>query len=85
MKRVLAASFGLALLFAGANVLAAEATGVIESIDATALTLTLADGQTFKLAPEVSVEGLAPGANVTITYEAAADGTMTASAVAPAG
>ena len=61
-----------------------EAKGAITAIDPAAGTVTLADGQVFKLPANFDAASLQVGQEVTITYEAGADGSMEASAVAPA-
>jgi hypothetical protein len=45
--------------------------------------VTLADGQVFKLPAAFDAAALQVGADVTITYEEGADGSMEASAVTP--
>ncbi len=45
-------------------------------------TLVLEDGTTFTLAEGVSMEGLEPGTEVTVSYEDQ-DGTLVATEVAP--
>jgi hypothetical protein len=62
---------------------AEEASGAIQSIDTTAGTVTLADGQTFVLPAGFDTASVAVGDEVTITYEQGADGQMTATAVTP--
>jgi hypothetical protein len=80
MNRLLGAVSALALLTAGGAVLADEATGTIESFDQEAMMLTLDTGETFTLAEDVSIEGLEPGAEVTVAYEEE-DGRFTATAI----
>ena len=57
-----------------------EAAGKIAAADAG--TLILEDGTTFTLAEGVSMEGLEPGTEVTVSYEEQ-DGQLIATEVAP--
>jgi Cu/Ag efflux protein CusF len=78
-RRVSAAVFGAALLAAaaacgGSGPKAAASHGVVRAVDASARTITLehedipgimtAMTMTFEVAPDVSLEGVAPGAKV---------------------
>ena len=85
MNRVMIAA-SAAALFAGSSLaaLAAEVTGAIETIDTTALTVTLDDGNTYVLPPAFDVSNLQIGMRVKIEYEMEADGDLAASAVEPA-
>ena len=65
--------------------LAAEASGAIGSVDATAGTVTLADGTTYILPRGFDAASLQAGSKVKIIFEKGGDGTMTATAVQPAG
>ena len=47
---------------------AAEVTGTIKSMDMSAKTITLANGDTFKLGPSVKTAELKDGQKVTVTY-----------------
>jgi Cu/Ag efflux protein CusF len=76
MKKVFVSIAALAALTASA--FAGEVTGQVQSVDAATRTITLADGTTYTAAEGVSLEGLAAGDNVTVTFE---DGTTNATAV----
>ena len=80
MKTVLSAAAATLALVASA--FAAELSGTVATVDADARMLVLESGETFMLGDEISLEGLAPGTQVVVTYE---DGTTTATAVTPAG
>ena len=58
-----------------------EAAGKIAAVDES--TLILEDGATFVISEGVSVEGLEPGTEVTVSFEEQ-DGQIIATAVAPA-
>ena len=57
---------------------AAEAKGAITAIDPAAGTVTLADGQTYKLPAQFDAASLQVGQDVTITYDQGADRSNTA-------
>jgi outer membrane lipoprotein SlyB len=63
----LAATVFALLLSAGA-VFAAETEGVIKSIDTEQMTITLEDGQTYKLPGEMDVSTLSEGMDVVIAF-----------------
>jgi hypothetical protein len=84
MRKLMIAAGTAAMLAASTiSAYAAEATGTIQAIDPAAGTVTLADGKVFKLPAEFDAAMLQVGADVTITYEEGADGSMQASAVTP--
>lgn len=84
MNKLLTAASAAALLAASSlSVLAAEASGMIASIDAEAGTVTLDSGQTFVLPASVEAASLEAGQQVTITYEESSDGKLNASEVTP--
>lgn len=60
---------------------AADVTGTVAAVDATAGTVTLEDGTTYTLPAGFDANTLAAGAQVILTVE---DGTTTVTAVAPA-
>lgn len=70
MKK-LASIAGAAAFLAGSSLaaFAAEATGVITSVDPVAGTIMLDNGNTYVLPPEIDIAMLAAGAQVTVTYE----------------
>lgn len=82
-KLIIAASAAAMLAASTVAGYAAEAKGAITAIDPAAGTVTLADGQVFKLPAEFDAASLQVGQDVTITYEQGADGSMAASAVTP--
>ena len=83
-KLMIAASAAALLTASSLAALAAEASGSIANVDASAGTVTLDNGQTFTLPAGLDAASLQPGQQVTITYEESADGKMTASELAPA-
>lgn len=60
---------GVLMALASAAAFAAEAEGQIRSIDAENLTITLDDGNTYKLPGEVDMSGIAEGMNIIIAYD----------------
>jgi hypothetical protein len=80
---MVAASAAAMLAASSLSALAAEASGAITSIDAQAGTVTLADGNTYVLPTPEDAAALQVGQEVTITFEAGADGKNMASEVAP--
>ncbi len=76
MKKILATLVATAAFVASAY--AGEVEGVVKTYDEATKTITLEDAQVFTLAEGVTVEGLAPGAKVKITFD---DATKAASAV----
>ena len=85
MRKLIIAA-GAAAMLAASTVSgwAEEAKGAISAIDPAAGTVTLADGKVYKLPADFDAASLQVGQEVTITFEAGADGTNTASAVTPA-
>lgn len=83
MKKFLGAVSALALFAAVGVANAEEATGTVSTIDETTNMLTLEDGTQYMLGEGVSTEGLAPGTEVTVTFEEQ-DGQRTATQVQPA-
>jgi hypothetical protein len=84
MRKLMAAAGAAAILAATSfGALAAEATGAIASVDATAGTVTLDNGSTYTLPSTVDAASLTVGSQVKITYDEA-DGKMTATMVEPA-
>ncbi|HEV7414875.1 DUF1344 domain-containing protein [Tianweitania sediminis] len=57
------------LLFSSAASLAADTDGIIQSIDRESLTITLADGEKYKLPGEFDVTVLEEGMDVVIAYD----------------
>ncbi len=81
MKRILAVLCGLAMLGLAGIASAEEANGRVATMDATMLVLE--DGNAFTIAEGVSIEGLQPGTEVTVSYEMI-DGQKVATRVTPA-
>ena len=80
MKTILtSAAAALAMITAA---FAAEATGVVASVDPDARTIVLESGETFTVAEEVPLEAIAPGVQVLVAYD---EGTTVATEIAPAG
>lgn len=67
MKTIIASL--AALLLSSAATLAADTDGTIRSIDRENLTITLADGEKFKLPGEFDVTVLEEGMDVVIAYD----------------
>jgi len=84
MRKIIIAA-GAAAMLAASTVAgyAAEAKGAITAIDPAAGTVTLADGQIYKLPAQFDAASLQVGQDVTVTYDQGADGSMTATAVTP--
>ncbi len=80
MNKLVAPFAALAFAFSMAAAHADEAAGKIAGADAG--TLVLEDGTTFTLAEGVSMEGLEPGTEVTVSFEEQ-DGQLIATEVAP--
>ena len=79
----LIASFAAIAFVCSIAIAQADATGgKIATVDPAAGSITLEDGTTFTIAEGVSMEGLEPGTEVTVSYEDQ-DGTLVATEVAP--
>ncbi len=76
MKKFVATLIASAALVGAAYAGAAE--GVVKSYDEATRTVTMEDGTSYVLAEGLTVEGLAAGAKVKVTFD---DGTTNASAV----
>lgn len=64
--RLVAAALALGLMTASA--MAAETEGNITSIDEEQMTITLEDGNTYKLPAEIDISALSEGMDVVIAY-----------------
>jgi hypothetical protein len=85
MKRLGLYAAAVALLAASSvSALAAQASGEIASIAATAGTITLADGTVYSLSPDL-LASLAVGQQVSIIYDVGADGLNEVNAEVEAG
>ncbi len=80
MNKLVAPFAALAFVFSVAIAHADEAAGKVAAVDSS--TLTLEGGTTFTIAEGVSMEGLEPGTEVTVSYEEQ-DGNLIATEVAP--
>jgi Cu/Ag efflux protein CusF len=80
-KLMVAASTAAFLAMSSLGALAEEAKGTISSIDASAGTVTLDSGDTFKLPTSVDAASLKVGDQVTIEYQQGDNGQMTATSV----
>ena len=69
MKYIAVSLSALALLFAASLAQAEEAKGKIAALDESQGMIVLDSGETFTLADGVSIEGLTPGTEVTVSYE----------------
>jgi hypothetical protein len=84
MRKVMVAVSAAAMVLASSlGALAEEASGAITSIDTEAGTVTLSDGTVFVLPEDFDTASVKVGDEVTITYEAGADGQMMATEVTP--
>ncbi len=85
MKKLMIAASAAALLATSSIVaFAADVTGSITAVDPAALSVTLDDGKTYVLPSGFDAASLKAGQKVKITYENAAGGKMTATAIVPA-
>ncbi|MDN2567937.1 DUF1344 domain-containing protein [Aquibium sp. A9E412] len=64
--RIIAAAF--ALFLTAGTALAADTEGQITAVDQDAMTITLADGQTYKLPAEIDMSAIEEGMEVVIAY-----------------
>ena len=83
MKKFVAPFAALAFAFSIATAHADEAAGKIFTIDPALGSFQLEDGTTFTIAEGVSMEGLEPGTEVTVSFEEQ-DGQNVATGIAPA-
>ena len=85
MKKLMIAAGAASLLaMSSLAAFADEAQGSITSVDPTAMTVTLDDGNTYGLPASIDAASLQVGEKVKIEYSKDADGKMTATAVTPA-
>jgi len=80
MNKFIAPFAALAFAFSIAGAHADEIAGKVAAADLT--TLILEDGTSFTIGEGVSMEGLEPGAEVTVSYEEQ-DGSLVATEVTP--
>ena len=82
MNKLVALMAGLAFSVSATAALADESAGTIASVDQTTSTLVLEDGTSFTIGEGLSMEGLEPGAEVTVSYEDQ-DGQLVATEIVP--
>jgi Cu/Ag efflux protein CusF len=83
MNKFIAPFAALAFVFSIAGAQADEAAGKVALVDPNTGSITLEDGTIFTIGEGVSMEGLEPGTEVTVSYEEK-DGQLVATGVAPA-
>lgn len=72
MTNMLSALFMTAALVVSGTALAADDEGTIKRVDHEAMTITLDNGNTYKLSGEFDVEALEEGADVVLAYDTVA-------------
>ncbi len=82
MNKFIAPFAALAFVFSIAIAHADETTGKVFLVEPASGSITLEDGTTFTIAEGVSMEGLEPGTEVTVSFEEQ-DGQLIATEVAP--
>ena len=82
MNKLIAPFAAIAFVFSIAIAQADVTGGKIATVDPAAGSITLEDGTTFTIAEGVSMEGLEPGTEVTVSFEEQ-DGQLIATEVAP--
>ena len=82
MNRFVAPLAALAFVFSVAVAQAEETGGKVAAVDMSTGSLMLEDGTTFIIAEGVSMDGLEPGTEVTVSFEEQ-DGQLIATEVAP--
>jgi hypothetical protein len=82
MNKFVAPLAALAFFFSVGIANAEEAAGRVAAVDATTGSLILEDGTTFTIGEGVSMDGLEPGTEVTVSFEEQ-DGQLIATEVAP--
>lgn len=81
MKRIAVPLSALALLFAVSTANAEQTQGKVAAVDEGKRLIQLEDGATFRISEDVSIEQLAPGVEVTLTYDVLENGEMIVTAV----
>ena len=82
MNKLVAPFAALAFVFSIAIAQADEVAGKVFLVEPASGSITLEDGTTFTIADGVSMEGLEPGTEVTVSFEEQ-DGQLIATEVAP--
>jgi len=83
MNKFVALLAGIGFSVAATSALAEEAAGTIAAVDQTTGTVVLEDGTAFAIGEGLSMDGLAPGTEVTVSYEDQG-GLLVATQIAPA-
>ena len=84
MKKFLVAAAAAGLLAVSSMAaLADQASGAITTVDASAMTVTLADGNTYQLPKDVDAASLKVGDKITVEFTKQSDGSMVATTVTP--
>ena len=83
MNKFVAPFAALAFVFSIAGAQADEAAGKVALVDHNSRSITLEDGTIYTIGEGVSMEGLEPGTEVTVSYEEK-EGQLVAIEVAPA-
>lgn len=82
MNKLIAPFAALAFVLSIAVAQADEVAGKVALVEPNAGTITLEDGTTYTIGEGVSMEGLEPGTEVTVSFEEM-DGQLVATEVAP--
>lgn len=82
MNKLVAPFAALAFVFSVAVALADSTAGKVAAVDPSTSTFMMEDGTVFTIAEGVSMEGLQPGTEVTVSYEEK-DGQLIATEVEP--
>ncbi len=82
MNKLVAPFAALAFVVSIGIAQADEAAGKVAAVDLNSGSITLEDGTTFTIGEGVSMEGLEPGTEVTVSFEEQ-DGQLIATEVAP--
>lgn len=69
MNKLVALLAGVAFSVSAASAMAEEAAGTIAAVDQTTGTVVLEDGTAFAIGEGLSMDGLVPGTEVTVSYE----------------
>jgi hypothetical protein len=71
MRNYLVPVAALGILLTSTLAIAAEATGVVQSVDEATRTLTLQSGETYTLSEDVTLTDIQPGMQITLVYDEA--------------
>jgi len=84
MKYLIGPVAAIALFFSIPMASAEEMTGTIAQVDAAQGVIILDSGEQFRLAEGVSTDGLAPGTEVTVSYQEQDNGEKVVDQIQPA-